>query len=56
MVRGGLTPISAECLIAIQRGMYAPLLLALGVLIDIYMAEHNGHVSLMQRLARRFGG
>lgn len=54
MVRGGFTPLSAECLIAVQRGMYAPLLLALGVLIDIYLAEHNGHVSVMQRLVRRF--
>lgn len=39
-------------LVAFQRGIYAPLLLCIVALIDIYLAEHNGHLSVLRRLTR----
>lgn len=54
IIRSSSAFLHADDLVAVQRAMYAPLLLALGALIDIYAAEHNGHLGLMPKLMRRF--
>ena len=54
LVRLSLTPVDPVLLIAFQRGAYGPILLAMGILIDIYLAEHNGHVSAIGQLLHRW--
>lgn len=49
IIRMGLSPIDPVIFIAFQRAAYAPMLMALGALIDIYLAEHNGHLSMVRR-------
>lgn len=50
-VRGGAN-VDPYLLVAIQRGMYAPLLVSLAALLDVYLAEHNGRLSVIRRMVR----
>lgn len=44
------SPFDPYVLVAIQRAMYAPLLFALAVLVDRYIAMHYGNRTLAKRL------